>query len=245
MSFQEYAKTKHTFPYILDITAGKAHLVYFGIRHTRDPKDKQLKQIRAIWQKLKPDEVFNEDITPQPRATLEDSVKFDGERGALAYWAHQNHVQIKTIDRTWREQVQRLPLSIRGSSIKMFFLIRGLEQDLKKPNAGTPEQTAQRELDFLNSQNISWPPNKVSEIDSFWKMLDMGGDWRKPKIAWIDPSGNGPLNNIGKALSKIRDEQMVETLEQELKKGKRILGVVGGSHVIMQEPALTGRKGRL
>ena len=37
---------------------------------------------------------------------------------------------------------------------------------------------------------------------------------------------------------EFRDQHMVKLLIDEVKKGKRVFAVVGGSHVVMQESAL-------
>lgn len=245
MSFEQYAKVKHSLPYILDITQGKGRIIYYGVKHTRDPKDKQIKQLRALWQKLKPAQILNEDITPEPRPTLEEAIKFDGERGALAFWANKENIPIRSIDMNWRKEVMSLPVTIPAANIKLFYLIRGLQQDIQRPN-GKPvtkatDEIVQKELDNLQDQGLGWFPKTIEDINNAWLATKIQGDWRAAKIEWITPTGNGKLNKISRTINQIRDQHMIHVLNEELKKGKTTLAVVGASHVVMQQPALPGK----
>jgi hypothetical protein len=244
MSFEEYAKVKHATPYVVRTTFGSGKLVYFGIKHTRNPKDKQIDLLRTLWGKTKPTLVLNEDITPEPHATFEESVKYDGERGALAFWAKLNKTQIRSIDMSWKQEAQKLSESFPAASVKVFYVLRGLQQDLKRPGAGDANQIARQELDHLKKLGLTAPPNSIEEIDKLWSGMNIKGEWRKPRIQWIDPTGSGRFNAISARSSSIRDRYMIDFLTQELKKGKRILAVVGASHVVMQEPALPGKVSR-
>ena len=241
MSFEQYATVHHSVPYVLDIKQGKGRAIYFGIKHSRDPKDPQFKLIRKFWVPEKPNLIFNEDVTAQPHKTLEESIKFDGERGALAFWASKDHITLRSIDLSWRDEVRKLPITIPGSNIKMFYFLRGLQQDIHRPGAGSVEQVAKRELDVLNKAGLTWAPNSVADVDASFQNLRLSGNWRKPQMSWIDPSGSGPLNKIARALSNVRDVHMVQVLNAELARGKKIFAVVGASHVVMQQPALPGR----
>jgi hypothetical protein len=56
---------------------------------------------------------------------------------------------------------------------------------------------------------------------------------------WFDPTNTDtPLNSISRASSDYRNCYMVPMLAAAARHGKRVFVVVGGSHVIMQEPAL-------
>jgi hypothetical protein len=232
-------------PYILDITQGKGRVIYFGFRHSRDPKDPQFKTLRKLWLSEKPNLILNEDITVTARGSLEQSIKFDGERGALGFWAKQDKIPIRSIDMTWAEEIRKLPIMLPGPTIKMFYFIRGLQQDLQRPGAkkGAPatDRIAQSQLDMIQKQGIGWAPHTVADIGPIWRGLGIAGDWRKPKIEWVAPTGNGPLNKISAMLNAKRDEHMVQVLTQEMKNAKRVFAVVGATHVFMQQLSLPGK----
>ena len=242
MSFEQYSRVHHPLPYVLDVHQGKGRLIYFGFKHSRDPSDPQFVTLRKLWVEEKPQLVLNEDISAVQRATLEESIRYDGERGALAFWAKQDHVPMRSIDMRWRDEFMVLQRKMGPMKVKMFYLIRGLEQDLRRPSGAgvSTDVVAQRILDMFRNEGIDFPPHSIEDVDRYWPVLRIKGDWRKPSIAWIDPTGNGSLSKVSRRSSEIRDAHMVSVLTDELKKGKRILAVVGASHVVMQEPALPG-----
>ena len=62
-----------------------------------------------------------------------------------------------------------------------------------------------------------------------------------PEIMHSHPGYTQPpsyLNEVSRVSNRFRDEYMVNLLVNELKQGKRVFAVVGGSHVVMQERAL-------
>jgi hypothetical protein len=44
---------------------------------------------------------------------------------------------------------------------------------------------------------------------------------------------------VARASSEYRDRYVVEVLQRHLRDAERVFAVVGGTHVVMQEPALT------
>jgi pheromone shutdown protein TraB len=64
-------------------------------------------------------------------------------------------------------------------------------------------------------------------------------DWRTADRSWSDPvATQAYTNQIARLSSEFRDLHMVKLLIDEVKQGKRVFAVVGGSHVVMQERAL-------
>ena len=49
MTYDEYAKVSHGYPYIVKLEIGKGSLLYFGARHIYDPKDAQIAEIEKMW----------------------------------------------------------------------------------------------------------------------------------------------------------------------------------------------------
>jgi hypothetical protein len=58
---------------------------------------------------------------------------------------------------------------------------------------------------------------------------------------WLDPVERDTfLNEISRASSDYRDGYVVSLLVQHVEEVQRVFAVMGGSHVVMQEPALRG-----
>lgn len=239
MSWEQYSRTRHTFPFVLDIRQGKGEVMYFGIQHTHDPLDKQFAILKRLIASENPELILNEDITPSAQPFFAESVKRDGERGALAYWANQRYVPMVSIDMSWINEANQLAKSIPKDQIKMFYFLRGFREDIQRDS--NVDRVALQELQHLQNEGITWPPNTIADVDKSWKKLGIKGDWRKPQERWITPLGSSPLNVVSRKSSDLRDEHMIDVLSKYLKEGKRVLAVVGGTHVITQEPALPWR----
>lgn len=247
MTFREYNRLHHGLPYILQVKEGKGRLVYFGIKHTCDPGNPQLQTIRKLWLALKPTLVLNEDISAEPRATLQESVEIDGERGALSYWAKQDRIPMRSIDLNRADEAAMLDKQFPPATVQLFYLIRGLQQELprrlKQDPHMKPGDVAVSDLKDLTREGVRGVLATAADIDKAWMSLHMPGDWREPKITWIEPNDNGPLNRLSEASSELRDRHMVNVLLAALEKGDKVLAVVGASHVVMQEPDLRAAKG--
>src|SRR5205823_13730742 len=54
MTYDEYIKLHHSYPYIVEIQFGKGALLYFGAQHTNDQNHPQMAQIEELWNKFRP-----------------------------------------------------------------------------------------------------------------------------------------------------------------------------------------------
>ena len=107
----------------------------------------------------------------------------------------------------------------------------------------TASDVAVADLKDLAHEGVKGSLASAADIDKAWAGLHIPGDWRQPKITWIEPNENGPLNRISEASSELRDRHVVSVLLAALGKGEKVFAVVGASHVVMQEPALRAAKG--
>src|SRR5687768_4075821 len=60
MTFEEYAKVSHGYPYIVELKFGKGKLLYFGAQHTNDPTHAQTAQIEKLWKEIRPTVAYYE-----------------------------------------------------------------------------------------------------------------------------------------------------------------------------------------
>jgi len=60
LSWEEYSRRSHTWPYVARIETPKGRLLYYGAAHTKDVKDPQISEIERMWSEFRPDKAFNE-----------------------------------------------------------------------------------------------------------------------------------------------------------------------------------------
>lgn len=245
MSYEAYAKVKHARPYVLDIRQGAGEFLYFGISHTHDPKDKQIMAIRRQWDRIRPQLVLNEDVPRLALGTLEESVERDGESGAVAFWAKEVGVPNRSLDLTPNQEISELRKRFSEAELKVFYALRSYQELSRRPRDArgnrSPEQVMDANFARSTALGLSGAPKEVAELDAYWPTLRMPGDWRKAEPSWFDPglSGAGTrLNEIARASSEVRDQFMVDRIAEWVGTGKRVLAVMGASHVVMQEQAI-------
>jgi pheromone shutdown protein TraB len=81
-------------------------------------------------------------------------------------------------------------------------------------------------------------PNTITELESICAKY-FSGSYKDAPYSSVDPTVTETiLNEIARASSEYRDQFMVKKIARTVCEQKRVFAVVGGSHVVMQEPAI-------
>jgi len=243
MSWEEYSRNSYRWPYILNIYVPNGGLLYFGVGHTDDPCDEQLKEIETFWKQFDPDIAFYEG--PELYAaenTRSDAIRNDGERGLVRYLAG-SHLTVNSMEPKVGEEIAELLKKYRPEQVKIFYIMRDVAgyDRLKFPNQ-TRQQYLQDEIARWSAEAAlkNVPPNTISELEpTFAKYFPGLGSYKNAHDRWVDPaSAETLLNEISRASTEYRDQFMVSLLSSTVCEHKRVLAVVGWSHVVRQEPAI-------
>ena len=241
MTFEEYAKVSHAVPYIVELKIGKGSLLYFGSKHSYDPRDPQSEQIQKLWKSFGPDVVFYESTGTSVEKTIDESVSRGGEPGLVRFLASQNKVQARTLEPNPNDEVTLMLKSFSVEQVKFFFVLRQVPQFRERKSDENIESfmtTMLRNISYY--PGLAGPPNSVAELDklALW-LAPRLKDWRSADRSWSDPVASYAYTNlIARNSSEFRDANMIKLLTDEVARGKRVFAVVGASHVVMQEPAL-------
>ena len=242
MKYDEYAKGNYSFPYIVELKIGKGALFYFGSRHIYDSKDVQVAQIQKLWKEFRPTVAYYESTGTSLSKTVEEAVSTSGEPGLVRFLATRDKVPYFSLEPNRKEEVALMLQTFTPEQIKVFFVLRQVPQFIDR-NSGEKIE------DFMTTflKNVSYipgletaPPNSIAELDkaSLWLSPQLK-DWRTADRSWSDPVATKAYTNlIARLSSEFRDTYMVNLLIEKAKQGDRIFAVVGGSHVVMQEPVL-------
>lgn len=243
MSFAEYVNLEHEVPYVLHLEHDDGELVYFGIRHTRDPDDRQLADLEARWAELQPSVAFNEGGDPPTANSRDVALTRFGEAGLIRYLAARDDIPVLSLDPARESEVELLLRSWGPEQIKLFYVLREIPQIRGTAEARSPEAHADMALEWLGQlPGLAGPPTNADELTrSARRLLPALHDWREIPQEWFDPALPKDLaftNTISRQLARFRDEHMVELLVEQVRGGQRVFAVVGASHVVMQERAL-------
>ncbi len=241
MTFDEYAKVRHGYPYIVEMQIGKGALLYFGAQHTFDPKNAQIAQIEKRWKEFRPTVAYNEGGNPSVSKTVEETVSKSGEAGLVRYLAARDKISALSLEPSRADEAAMLLKTYTPEQVKVFYALRPISQFRKRKNDETIEVFMTNVLGFLSRiLGLEGAPNSIVELDKscLWLSPQLK-DWRTVEQSWFDPvASHAYTNQIARLSSEFRDLHMVKLLIDEVKQGKRVFAVVGGSHVVMQERVL-------
>ena len=246
MTFDEYAKARHGYPYIVELQIGKGALLYFGAQHTFDPKDAQIAQIEKRWKEFRPTVAYNEGGNPSVSKTVEETVSRSGESALVRFLAARDKIPAFSLEPSRADEAAMLLKTYTPEQVKVFYALRPVSQFRKRKNDETIETFMTNVLGFLSRiSRLEGAPNSIAELEKscLWLSPQLK-DWRDVPQSWFDPvASQAYTNQISRLTGEFRDLHMVKLLIDEVKQGKRVFALVGGSHVVMQERALKALSG--
>ena len=241
MTFDEYAKVNHGYPYIVELQIGSGSLLYFGSQHTSDPKHAQIAQIEKLWREFRPTVAYQESTGTSLSKTVEEAVSTSGEPGLVRFLAVRDKIPWFSLEPNRNDEVAMMLKSFTPEQIKVFFVLRQVPQFRERRTNETIETFMTTYLGNISRiPGLEGRPASVAELDksSLWLSPQLK-DWRTADRSWSDPVAmHAYTNQIARLSSEFRDLHMVKLLIDKVKSGERVFAVVGGSHVVMQERVL-------
>jgi hypothetical protein len=242
MTYDEYVKVRHAYPYIVELQIGKGALLYFGAQHTNDPKHAQIAQIEKLWKEFRPTLALNEGGDPPVLKTAQEAVSRIGESGLVRFLAARDKVPVRSLEPSQADEAAFLLKTYTPEQIKVFYALRQVPQFRNSKR----DETIETHLEFVLGKWLSsvpgldGSPSNLTEFERscLWLSPKLKS-WREVPQSWFDPTkSEAYTNQVSRLSGEFRDQFMVKLLIDKVKKGERVFAVVGGSHVVMQERAL-------
>jgi hypothetical protein len=222
-------------PYVLELNHRHGSLLFFGARHTSDPKDPQLADIDRRWRSFKPTVALYEG---RQRNFVDTSVidwlKGKSEAEKLHHLATRDGVRMFTLEPEYEREVAELLEKWPAEKVALFFFTRvywgesggesdeGLALDLLQKRTAIPA--------------LRGSLRDLADVDRIWKRdFPSLPDWRTNTVS--EPEGTY-LFEIADDSRRIRGEHMARTIIELTNQGERVFAVVGSGHVIRLEPVL-------
>src|SRR3989338_2424437 len=246
MPYKKYRALEHSTPYIFHIQKNGQHIFYFGAKHTFNPRDPQYKKITAYWDTfLKVTHKNNcialiEGGERTVSKTKKQAIRDGGEMHYIVYLASKNG--IKTISPEPLAQYRYKKLLKKFSKKEIAYYDFALvcyqwNRYKKKPNF---EKYVNRFLES-DKRNSGWKNFDFSLKNMFRIHKKIFGVKfnKNDKLFFrdiLDPIGNkSVINKISIFDESIRDEYIVQKIEELWKKGKNLFVIYGASHTVRQE----------
>jgi hypothetical protein len=248
MSFDEYAKTPHQTPYVLNLSGADWQLFYFGSRHSNDPEDPMFDEIERYFLQVRPRIAFNEGGDPPTKSERHAAIQYYGEPGFLRHLGSKHGVPVFNLDPSIEDEVRHLASLYTKEQLLLYYVLRQLRFYNSMKYRPQAEQYPEFEQYFdriltkygraLELPNAGWSLVKTEFNKTFGRSLN---------VKEIDNTLTDPVfkehitQRISRESSAFRDRQMVETLVEAVRTHRRVFAVMGASHVVMQEAALRFR----
>lgn len=243
MSWAQYSRLDPTWPYILRVTTRRGALLYFGAAHTFDPADSQIEAIEKAWKEFRPDIAFTEG-SPRPYGTRDEAVRRAGEPGLVRYLAGRDDVPTTSFEPSRAEELSALVAHFPREQIKMFYILRDLSQFTERNGPAKVDSEVERLLTiYASTPGLAGSPRTLAEFQAAYvRYFPERATYQHVPRAWFDPVQETTfLNALSRLSASYRDGYMIDRLVHHVRAGRRVLAVVGGSHVVMQEDALRSR----
>jgi len=248
MPWEEYNKVQYRQPYLLNIYTSHGALLYFGVKHSYDPCDEQFPEIEYFWRRLDPDVVFYEGPEIPDLRILEqgdpksEAIREYGERGLVKYLAGST-IPAFSMEPEFGKEVAELLRQYQPEEVKLFYIVRDLAayDGLNSPKINKEEflqdaiarYSAEPTLKNVRPRNVAEMQPTFAE--RFPKLLT----YENATMSWVDPAHLASrMNEIARASTEFRDQVIVAKITGAVCDGKRVLAVVGWSHVAREEPAI-------
>ncbi len=248
-TWDEQRENRYPIPYIYSIQSNVQEFVYFGSRHSYDPKDAMFETLRKEWNEFydrnKDREmvVLVEGGVRAVKASEEEAVLKGGEMAFITFLAHERTVPTDSFDLVKADIFDELAKKYDAEKVfyeRMAQVVLQWNTLVEKPAFDNymkyymdkeGQESAQTDFDF------SLDNFKKIHTELFNREFDETDRTFFYNI--IDPAQkNTIMNQISRDEDALRDTAMVQGIVGEWQKGKSIFAVCGSGHVVIQERAL-------
>lgn len=243
LTYEQYARIEHDTPYVLEFRVGNGALLLYGVRHTFDPADAQIADIRREWARFRPTLAFNEGGNPPTASSISETVQRVGEVGLVRLLAGADHVPVATFEPLRAAEREALLENYSPEQVKVFLALRSFITFRRSKS----EESA---VEFMNRvlgdrDGLRTVPYTTDELAASYARLFPGhAEWQEVPDEWFDPTQAHQYTNRAQSLSGyFRDQHIFRVLVDRVRRGDRVFVVVGASHVPVLEPALVAALG--
>ncbi len=217
-------------PYVLSIEPEEGGaLLYYGASHESDPDHPQIADIQSRWREFRPTVALYEGR--QRRFFYGALIEpFAGlpEPALVHKLARRDGVELFSLEPSYEDEVAEHLRSYTPEQVALFFFRRVYLSE----SGGQADDDLARHLlgKRTDVAGLRGSLATLDDVDQVWTRDFPGhGDWR------TEPGEPGYLGEISDASRRIRGEHMIRILVDLVRKGERVLAVVGSGHVIRQE----------
>ncbi len=222
---------------------GGAALLVLGTVHTHDPDDPQLAEMEQKFAAFNPNEVLIEGGKWPVAASKREAMSNYGELGLAHFLAKERALTAGDADPGFAAEMTHVSALHGAEETKLYYVLRMLPQFRREADSTPLEAKVARWLNYATFDEV--PSLKgvmvsIPELDAATrKWFPAAGDWRDAKWESVYTDVHTPpLKGVAWTSIHFRDNYLTEQLVKGLRAGKRILAVVGLTHLDAQRAAV-------
>jgi hypothetical protein len=216
---------------IILFTHKNRKILFFGSRHSWNPNNKQVKLIKNILKRFKPELIMLETTKIIEHKNLKEAIMKKGEVGLLEYLAKKNNIKAIAAEPKENYLARKLLKKYTKEALILFFVLRTLDQYPKmkiKPKFKNFVNFVIKEYKFLYP-HLSY--GKFKKI--FTKLMGKRFDEKElgKLTKFFDPNRNLAVTNaISRDASAIRDIYTLNMMKKAFTRHNKIMIVKGCGH---------------
>lgn len=231
----------HRRPYVYVVKSeARGSVLVFGSEHTKDPNNRQLKDIEEQWKKFKPTIALIEGRLGFLIKPFMNPVNAYGESGWVVNLAKRDNIKFYS----WEPLVDSVNATMKkrytAEQLALSRILNPYFSNLRFGKPALPERYVEEVLDRAAEFDVQEKFKSHKDVDAYWELyFPNGPDWRDVSDQWGLP---GYLGEVADDRNLIRNIHLSCIILDLINKGERIFVIAGSSHAVCIEPALMRSK---
>ena len=246
-TYEKYLQKDQPLPYVFEVKNGEKKLVYFGAKHFYDPEDEQVEEVSRAWEDFLKRTAGQDALVLVEGGTRDvainevTAIERDGEAGLISYLAAQAGVSVESPEPPKSYEIDELLKSFKKEEILYYYFARAVAQ-WHRTDKSVDWESYIRQILSDEARGLGYQSDflgVISEIHHriFSAKLDVNDEDHFNQAE--DPTVITSVSSeVARATSILRDQYILGEVEKKWKEGKSLFVVYGGTHAVMQEPAL-------
>ncbi len=229
-------------PYVIEVEGERGLTLVVGLRHTNDPEDPQIAELRRRFSAFAPTLVLVEGRLGWHFGGAASLLQRFGESGEAVTLAVTAGVPYASMEPDAAAEVIDAVEAFGPAKTLAFYTLRVFvserDQGLLGDDLDAEAGALLRKRGARTGLAEALPD--VAALDRFWAEDGLPGlEWRTlPANALWRSGGDAWTHRIAERINAFRDRYFVAALVDAVNRGERVLAVCGSSHAILFEPAL-------
>jgi hypothetical protein len=227
----------HRRPYVYVVKSkNQGSVLVYGAEHTKNPDNKQIKDIEEQWKEFKPSIALVEGRLGFLIKPFMNPVKVYGESGWVVNLAKRDNIKFYS----WEPLVDSVNTAMKSrysdEQLALGRILNPYFSNLRFGKPASPEKYVEDVLDRAAEFNVQHKFTSAKDVDTQWKInFPNGPDWRDVSDQWGLP---GYLGAVADDRNLIRNIHLTCIIQELVRKGERVFVVAGSSHAVCIELVL-------